>query len=97
MIWVMYGGIIAGIVLILIAVGDVIPVILRTKRRAEAMVPNVLIAKFQKAKLDGERVQSATLLIEELVVRARAAVTRLRAAVAVLRSLLRVVPTPNRD
>ena len=97
MIWVRYGGIIACIVLVLIAPIVVIPPILRTKRHAKAILPNVLIAKFQKAQHDFDRVQGATVLIEELVVRARAAVARLRVAVEVLRSLLRVVPTPNRD
>ena len=95
MIWVMYGGVIAGLALILIAAGDLIPLILRTKQHAEAIVPNVLIAKFQKARHDVERVQSATLLIEELVVRARVAVARLRAAVEILRSLLPVGSTSD--
>jgi hypothetical protein len=96
MIWVMYGGIIVGVILMIAAVIVVIPPILRTKKHAEAIVPAALVAKFQKAQDDIDRVQRASALIEELVTRSRDAVTRIRAAVEVLRSL-RVVPTPNRD
>jgi hypothetical protein len=96
MIWVRYGGIIAGLILVLVAAIVAIPPILRTQRHAKAIAPNVLIAKFQKAGDDFERVQGATVLLEELAVRARAAIARLTVAVEVLRSLL-VVPTPNRD
>ena len=96
MIWVRYGGIIAGVVLVVAAVVVVIPPMLRTQRHAKAIVPSALIAKFQKAQIDLVRVQDATVLIEALAVRAREAVERLRAAVVVLRSLLGV-PTPNRD
>ncbi len=96
MIWVMYGGILAGIVLTLAAIVVAVPAIVRTQRLANAIVPSVLIAKFQKAEDDLKRVQSATALLEALVVRAREAIARLTVAVEVLRSLL-VVPTPNRD
>jgi hypothetical protein len=96
MMWVMYGGMLAGVVLLLVALVVAIPPVVRTQRQAKAIVPDALLAKFRKAPDDVERVQRAALQIEELVVRARAAVARLRAAVEVLRSL-RVVPTPNRD
>jgi len=96
MIWLMYGGMSAGIVLIFVAAFVAIGPLLRTKRHAEAIAPSVLIAKFQNAQSDLERVQNATVLLEELSVRARASVARIKAGVEVLRSLL-VVPTPNRD
>jgi hypothetical protein len=90
MIWVMYGGIIAGVVLMIAAVIVVIPPILRTQRHAKAIVPSVLIAKFQKAQDDLDRVQGASVLLEELVVRAREAIERLNAA---LQTLRRILPT----
>jgi predicted alpha-1,6-mannanase (GH76 family) len=96
MIWVMYGGIIAGIVLTLAAVVAVISPIVRTQRHAKAIAPSVLIEKFHKAQDDVDRVQGATVLAEELAIRARDAVARIKEAAEVLRSL-RVVPTPNRD
>jgi hypothetical protein len=96
MIWVMYGGILAGVVLIITATIVVIPALLRVKAHAEAIAPTVLIAKFHKAQDDVERVQGATVLLEELVTRTLDAIARIRVAVEVLRSL-RVVPTPNRD
>jgi predicted alpha-1,6-mannanase (GH76 family) len=96
MIWVMYGGIIAGVVLMLAALIVVIPQIVRTQRHAKAIVPSVLIAKFQKAQDDLARVQGASVLLEELTVRAREAIERIREAAEVLGSL-RVVPIPNRD
>ncbi len=96
MIAVMYGGIIAGAALVVAAVVVVVPPVVRTQRHAQAIVPNVLLAKIHKAQLDVARVQRATMLFEALETRARAAVARLKAAVEVLRSL-RVVPTPNRD
>ncbi|HTZ56096.1 MAG TPA: hypothetical protein VMB20_13625 [Candidatus Acidoferrum sp.] len=96
MTWVLYGGVSAGVLLVVAAGIIVISPLLRTKRHAQAIAPRVLIAKFQKAQHDLERVQSATIVFEELDVRARVAVARLKAAVEVLRSL-RVVPTPNRD
>lgn len=96
MIWVMYGGILAGVVLMIVAAIVVLPPLLRTKAHAQAIAPTALIAKFQKAQDDVDRVQGATVLFEELVARAREAVARIREAVEVLRSL-RVVPTPNRD
>jgi hypothetical protein len=96
MIWAMYGGVLAGAALTVAAIVVVVPPVMRTQRHAKAIVPSVLIAKFKKGADDFERVQGATVLLEELVVRARVAIARLTVAVEVLRSLL-VVPTPNRD
>ncbi|MGB6986883.1 MAG: hypothetical protein WBD74_12985 [Candidatus Aquilonibacter sp.] len=96
MIWVMYAGILAGIVLTLAAIVVAVPAVVRTQRHAQAIVPSALIAKFQTAQDDFERVQRVTILLEALAVRAREAIARLTAAAEVLRSLL-VVPTPNRD
>jgi hypothetical protein len=92
----MYGGIIAGVVLILTAVVVVIPPLVRTQHHAKAIVPDALIAKFQKAQDDLDRVQGSSVVLEELTVRAREAIDRIREAAEVLGSL-RVVPTPNRD
>lgn len=88
MIWVMYGGIIAGVVLMLAALIVVIPPIVRTQRHAKAIAPNELIAKFQKAQDDFTRVQGSTALLEELVVRAREAIERLNAALQTLRGIV---------
>jgi hypothetical protein len=96
MIWLMYGGILGGVILVIVAAIVVIAPILRTKKHAEAIVPTTLIVKFQKAQDDIDRMQGATVLSEELAARARNALARIRAAVEVLRSL-RVVPTPNQD
>ena len=96
MIWLLYGGILAGVVLVIAAVIVVIAPLVQTLRHAKAITPNALIAKFQKAQDDLGRIQGASVLGEELAVRAREAVDRIRAGVEALRSL-RVVPTASRD
>ena len=96
MIWIRYGGIIAGAALILAALLAVVPALVRTRRHANAIVPNALIAKFQKAQGDVGRVQDAIAFAEALVARVQEALARITAVVEVLRSL-RAVPRTNRD
>ena len=78
MIWIPVSGALAALVLILIATVVVIPAALRTKRHAEALVPVVLIAKFEKAQGDVGRIEGAIILAEALVIRANEALERIR-------------------
>lgn len=88
MIWVRYGGIVAGAILALVGAAIVIAPMLRTRQHAKAIVPTALLAKFRKAQDDLGRVQGATVLLEELVARTRDAVDRLNAAIQTLRAIL---------
>lgn len=49
---------------------------LRTKRRAEKIVPASLLAKFAKAKDDVARIQGAGVLAEELAARLKRTLRR---------------------
>jgi hypothetical protein len=78
MIWIPVSGALAALALMLIATVLVIAAALRTKRHAEALVPVVLIAKFEKAQGDVGRIEGAVILAEALVIRAREALERIR-------------------
>jgi orotate phosphoribosyltransferase len=78
MIWIPVSGALAALALMLIATVLVIAAALRTKRHAEALVPVVLIAKFEKAHGDVGRIEGAVILTEALVIRAREALERIR-------------------
>ena len=78
MIWIPVSGALAALVLILTAAAVVISAALRTKRHAEALVPVVLIAKFEKAQGDVGRIEGAVILAEALVIRAHEALERIR-------------------
>ncbi|MGC2129882.1 MAG: hypothetical protein WA629_07270 [Candidatus Aquilonibacter sp.] len=78
MIWIPVSGALAALVLILTAAAVVISAALRTKRHAEALVPVVLSAKFEKAQGDVGRIEGAVILAEALVIRAHEALERIR-------------------
>jgi hypothetical protein len=63
-------------VLVIIAGIIVLAALLRTKRRAEAIAPTALIAKLQKAEDDAARLQGASVLAEELLIRLNNALRR---------------------
>lgn len=79
MIWIPVSGALAALVLILIATVVVLSAAIRTKRHADALVPAVLIAKFEKAQGDVGRIDGALILAEALLIRAQEAIERIRA------------------
>jgi hypothetical protein len=84
-IWIPVSGALAALALILVAAIVVIVAALRTKRHTEALVPVVLVAKFEKVQGDIGRIDAALILGEALVIQAREALERIRSSFSGLR------------
>ena len=77
-IWIAVGGILAALLLVLIALIAVIGAARPVVRHANALVPDRLRAKFARVPHDVTRIQGAIVSSESLLVRAHEAIERIR-------------------
>ncbi|HTV92765.1 MAG TPA: hypothetical protein VMG98_08630 [Verrucomicrobiae bacterium] len=81
MMWIAVGGVVAALLLMLIAISAVIAAGRPTMRHAKALVPGPLRAKFVRVPDDLLRIQGAIVVSESLLQRANVAIETIRVAV----------------